>query len=104
MNIESKDNRRNEVIDWLENLSAAYENYLDFAKFPGKCDAHIAQSPMTINYIIIVGIKQLCEYGDIPYKQVTTEANNVIYEFAHNNFVFFDIVPNEELNEEKESN
>lgn len=79
--------RRKEVYSWLENLIAAYENYLEFAEFPGVADAKIgANSPI----IRIRGLKNMCKYANIPYKQFEVTENHSILYIEFSGFKFYD--------------
>lgn len=81
--------RRKEVYSWFENLIAAYENYLEFAKFPGSVDAKI---DVDSSIIRIRGLKNICEYANIPYRHFeVTENHSTIY-MDFSDFKFYDIM------------
>ena len=79
--------RRKEVYSWLENVIAAYENYLEFAEFPGLVDAQISATPHVIH---INGLKNLCEYASIPYDRMELTKNLSILYIEFSGFRFYD--------------
>lgn len=79
--------RRKEVYSWLENLIAAYENYLEFAEFPGVVDAKIGADSHSIR---IRGLKNICEYANIPYRHFKVTENYSILSIEFSGFEFYD--------------
>ena len=79
--------RRKEVYSWLENLIAAYENYLEFAEFPGSVEAKIS---VNFPLIHINGLKNLCEYASIPYKHFEVIENFSVLYIEFRGFKFYD--------------
>lgn len=79
--------RRKEVYSWFENLIAAYENYLEFAEFPGVVDAKIGANSHIIR---IKGLKNICEYATIPYRHFKVTENHSIVYIEFSGFKFYD--------------
>lgn len=59
--------RRKEVMDWLENLIAARENYIEFGNFPGNVKASTFEGCNYTRVIHIFGLRELCDYAGLEY-------------------------------------
>lgn len=93
VNVEnSSETKLKEVRDWLDNLVASYENYLEFTKFPGGCNAHTFESELRHPAINLIGLVGLCTYANIPYNKRVVLGGINICNFEYKGISFFDYV------------
>lgn len=81
--------RRKEVLHWLANLIAAYENYEEFANFPGNVKASTLEGRKHFKTIHIFGLRKLCDYAGLEYREIP---NNFLPCIAldFGGFIFYD--------------
>lgn len=87
----SNEIRCKEVTDWFDNVISSYLNYMEFSKFPGKCEASLTQDTTISTHVRVYNLKSLCKYGNIAYIH-SRICDYDVYNVHYREFTFFDVV------------